>query len=311
MKNYLDIIVPVYNGERFIADCLDSLFKAFRQGVSVIVVNDGSSDSSRQIIRDRYSEKMAEGKLVLIDQENRGVSAARNRGIQSATAEYVGFVDCDDLVDPTYIETILSALKAKPDVVELSCRIIDESSNLVMEEVHPHELDGVNDSAKVLPLACESGIWYPFLRVVKRSLFESHPFPEGVRFCEDMMALYDVYRKAEKIYTTRSVVYGYRINSLGATKNIRPDYFENLLHFYRSLPRENDRALLALKLNLAYVMRRCTAGLGERFGRLPRDIEKDMLLAAFKPRSYMRKRVRLAAMAIWGGRLNWLKMKTR
>lgn len=93
----LSIIVPVYNVEKFIDKCLYSLVNQTLQDIEIIIVNDGSTDNSQNII-DEYVKNYS-NKLVSLNKENGGLSDARNFGLKHASGEYVGFVDSDDFID--------------------------------------------------------------------------------------------------------------------------------------------------------------------------------------------------------------------
>ncbi len=103
------VIVPAYNSERYIEETLDCLLSQTEQDVEVIVVNDGSSDSTQSIV-ERYSAK--DSRVVPVNQENAGVSAARNNGIERANGEYIIFIDSDDLLSADALEKLYVALKA-------------------------------------------------------------------------------------------------------------------------------------------------------------------------------------------------------
>ena len=98
----LSIIIPVYNSERFLAKCLDSILNQQTQfDYEVICINDGSKDSSLQILN-RYKEQFS-NKMIVVSQQNQGISATRNNGITMAKGEFVGFLDNDDVVSPLYV----------------------------------------------------------------------------------------------------------------------------------------------------------------------------------------------------------------
>lgn len=97
MDKILSIIVPVYNVEKYLRKCLDSIFDQTIDNFEVICVNDGSTDSSAYIL-DEYAKK--HGNMIVFNQENGGLSMARNSGMKLATGKYIGFVDSDDFVDP-------------------------------------------------------------------------------------------------------------------------------------------------------------------------------------------------------------------
>ena len=91
----VSVIVPVYNNEKYVETCIRSICQQTYQNLEILVINDGSTDGSRQIL-ERMAEK--DKRIRLIHQENAGVSAARNKGIELADGEYLTFVDGDDYV---------------------------------------------------------------------------------------------------------------------------------------------------------------------------------------------------------------------
>lgn len=106
----ISVVVPVYNAEKYIGECLESIIaQTIFEKIEIIVVDDGSSDSSKQIC-DRYAEKYTA--IAVIHQENAGVSAARNAGISAAQGEFIGFVDGDDTVYPEMYERLLSDVES-------------------------------------------------------------------------------------------------------------------------------------------------------------------------------------------------------
>lgn len=111
----ISVIVPVYNVKPYISRCLDSLLKQTYAQFELLVINDGSTDGSALILED-YAKK--DDRIRVIHQENAGVSAARNRGIEAACGDYVTFVDSDDFVDPAYLEHLYqAALQSGSDIV--------------------------------------------------------------------------------------------------------------------------------------------------------------------------------------------------
>lgn len=115
-ENFISVIVPVYNSESYLEECLTSICKQTYPNLEIIVVNDGSTDQSEKIIR-KYSQNDA--RVRLINQENQGISSARNVGLQYATGDYVMFVDSDDWIDA---ETCATAIQ----------RICDTDADVVL-----------------------------------------------------------------------------------------------------------------------------------------------------------------------------------
>lgn len=102
----VSIIVPVYNVEKYLRKCLDSLINQTLKDIEIICINDGSTDKSLEILEEY---KNRDSRIILLNQENSGQSIARNNGIKKATGEYIGFVDPDDWVDLDYYEKLYNA----------------------------------------------------------------------------------------------------------------------------------------------------------------------------------------------------------
>lgn len=130
MDDLISVIVPVYNKEKYIRKCLDSLLAQTYDNLEIILVDDGSTDLSSDIC-DEYAKK--EDRIKVIHQENAGSSAARNRGIDCAQGAFIGFADADDFTEPDMYKILYEALKEHPDyeVAQLMSRCVDESGKEV------------------------------------------------------------------------------------------------------------------------------------------------------------------------------------
>lgn len=104
----VSVIVPVYNVEKYLKRCLDSLIGQTLNDIDIICINDGSKDSSLQILEE-YAQK--DSRIVIYNQENSGLSVARNTGLEHASGEYIGFVDSDDWVDLDFYEKLYNSAK--------------------------------------------------------------------------------------------------------------------------------------------------------------------------------------------------------
>jgi len=105
----VSVIVPIYNSEDYLTECLDSILNQTLKSIEIICVNDGSLDDSGKILKD-YQEK--DPRIVIINKKNGGLSSARNSGIVVATGEYIGFIDSDDWIDEFYFEKLYQAAKS-------------------------------------------------------------------------------------------------------------------------------------------------------------------------------------------------------
>jgi glycosyltransferase involved in cell wall biosynthesis len=130
------VVIPVYNRERFIRGCLESVFRQTYRPIQVIVVNDGSTDNSAGIVREFGHD------VTLICQENHGLSAARNAGIALASGEWIALLDPDDLWDSCKLEHQLSEALVEDDVLYSRFRTIDANGTLLSENLKNPKSDG-------------------------------------------------------------------------------------------------------------------------------------------------------------------------
>lgn len=127
--NLISVIIPVYNGEKYIKRCINSLINQTYKNIEIIIINDGSKDNSINIIKE-ISEK--DKRIIIIDKENQGVSIARNAGIEKASGDYIMFVDVDDWVKTNMIEQMYKVIK-KENVDIVKCNSINEFNNKATE----------------------------------------------------------------------------------------------------------------------------------------------------------------------------------
>lgn len=120
------VIIPLFNKENFIKNTLESAKKQTFEDFEIIVVNDGSTDNGSKIV-----EEFKDSRINIFHTENKGVSSARNFGIEKASGEYIAFLDADDIWKPDFLETIYSLIKAHPDKKVFSCAIEIEIDNKI------------------------------------------------------------------------------------------------------------------------------------------------------------------------------------
>ena len=179
------VIIPVYNAEKTIEKCLNSLLCQECKHAEIIIINDGSTDSSGDICR-TYATKYSSVRY--FEQENGGVSSARNQGIKNATGFYVLFVDSDDYVTENYFDILDSAIAAeKADFYQFSYMV--ESKFKTSKEMKEHVY--LQERKTVLPYLineiCRKRINSPWGKVYKRSILHDYGvyFPLGVSNSED------------------------------------------------------------------------------------------------------------------------------
>lgn len=133
----VSIIIPVYNVEQYLAQCLESVIQQTYSNLEIICVNDGSTDRSLEIV-ERYLEK--DNRISVISQKNGGLSAARNTGIQKATGDYIQFLDSDDLLESNAIAQLVNtARKNKLDILLFDADSFFESTDVAKQKYHYKE----------------------------------------------------------------------------------------------------------------------------------------------------------------------------
>ena len=146
----ISVIVPIYNSEKFLNKCLDSIVNQTLREIEIILINDGSVDSSYQIC-ERYAEY--DKRIILINQENKGVSSARNAGIEKASGEYLGFVDSDDYIEAEMYSKLYNSAK-RYDADLVNCDAIRNKNDFVL--VSEFEKERVYDKGMIQDLLTTS-----------------------------------------------------------------------------------------------------------------------------------------------------------
>ena len=214
----VSVIVPVYNVEEYLRQCLDSIVNQTLKEIEIICVNDGSTDSSLQILEE-YAQK--DERIKIITKENEGLGAARNTGMAYATGEYIGFVDSDDWVElDAYEKLYINAKSHNSDMVMCPIHIYDDNTNELSHEQPYFNLDCFNENfdncrfdhikTKDFLFKISVTAWN---KVYKKSFLDkiNVKFPEGLIF-EDNPFFYETYLKTNNVSLVRDFLYFYRIN---------------------------------------------------------------------------------------------------
>ncbi len=195
----VSVIVPVYNVEKYLKKCLDSLVKQTLNGVEIIVVNDGSPDNSQKII-DEYTKKYKNVKSYI--KENGGLSDARNYGIKKATGEYISFVDSDDYIKNDMLEKMYNyAIKQNLDVVVCdSINVYDNGSEILIKSNNNYSDNDVCNYIISPPMACT--------RLFKKTIFDKIQFKKNIYY-EDLEMTPKVVNITEKVGFVSEGLYYY------------------------------------------------------------------------------------------------------
>lgn len=205
----VSVIVPVYNSEQYLRECLDSLKKQTLQNIEFIVINDGSVDRSFKIMQSYAKD---DARFRIFTQENKGVGATRNRALTLAKGKYIGFVDSDDYVSPNYFEKLYEVAKEHDADVSISHRIVWFYKDQAEDFIPYPKFKIIDDFSSFV-----GNFGQQWDKIYKKSFLEKNNIKslENRFWFEDewfstLVALY-----AQKIVMTDETTYYYRYNPKG------------------------------------------------------------------------------------------------
>lgn len=221
---FLSVIIPVYNVEKYLRRCVDSVLNQHREDIKVILVDDGSTDRSSEIC-DEYARKNSN--VQVFHKQNGGLSSARNFALRFAEGQYVYYLDSDDALVETFFEEIIPYLKRDGlDILEFKFCFERKLGCFKPKGTKKYELTGKTKSIEKL-LKNMTGNQICF-RIYNRSLFENIRFPEG-RDYEDIATFYRLMLKSQKV---GYIDYEYYIYNLtrddSITKSVRRKSMEDM-----------------------------------------------------------------------------------
>lgn len=201
----VSVIVPIYNVEEYLEECLESIRNQTYTNIEVILVNDGSTDGSREIC-ESYCEK--DIRFRLINQENQGQSVARNRGVKESVGQYIMFVDSDDVVNTDALEVLLPYMKTDVDIVE--CEMTREKEAFFLNKIPTIVFEGNSKEAILNCIAFRAVKFCAFTKLYRREIVEKIPFLEGYIY-EDVFTGINYLNHIRKIIVVDYIGYYYRV----------------------------------------------------------------------------------------------------
>ncbi|MBP5435863.1 glycosyltransferase family 2 protein [bacterium] len=212
----ISVIIPIFNAEKYITSCIDSLLAQTFTDFELVVVDDGSPDKCGEIC-EKYAKK--DPRIRVIHQENRGQSAARNRGIELAQGVWITFVDSDDSVSEIYLRTLWEeAQSSNSSMIMCNCAEISETGRKIAQDT-PSCFERFTVSEELLIKLYHNGCFYWVAggKLIKKSILAHNPLPEG-RIYEDNATVCKWLVEAEHISITNSNLYFYFTNPEGTTR---------------------------------------------------------------------------------------------
>ena len=208
----ISIVIPVYNIERYLNKCLDSIINQSFKDFELILINDGSTDNSGEIC-DHYAQK--DSRVKVIHKDNGGVSSARNIGLDQAKGEWITFVDSDDWVHEDFLKKRHElAIAENADVAYCDLELVysDHSEYCRTAEIDPKEKTQVSSWIR-------SKSNYSPILLIKKELLDYHNlrFMPEVRLCEDLNLILKVILYAKKIVHVKEALYFYNKQNTAST----------------------------------------------------------------------------------------------
>jgi len=213
-EKLVSVIIPAYNIEDYIGRCLDSIISQTYKNLEIIVVDDGSRDHTGEIL-DNYAKK--DRRIKVIHKENGGVSSARNKGIEVAEGDYIGFIDGDDLIEPEMYKILVDLLEEEnADIAHCGYQMVfpdrvDYYHNTGKKKIQTTE-EGLKDllSGEII----EPGL---VNKLYKKELIKNCRLDETVKINEDLLMNYQLFKLSQKSVYYDITPYSYMIRSSSAT----------------------------------------------------------------------------------------------
>ena len=196
--NTISVIVPIYNAEKYLGKCIESLIHQSYRALQIILVNDGSTDNSLTIAQDYAAQ---DARIAMYSQTNRGQAAARNNGLQYANGEWIAFVDADDYLDTDCYAQLMQHI-AHNDCVQMGYRRMSTDGKIIEEKCPRYFYQFTS----------------PCMRLYRRDLFTKHQltFPEGMIY-EDVIFSLDFWATNPTFISIPYTGYNYTFNPLSTT----------------------------------------------------------------------------------------------
>ena len=255
----ITLIVPIYNVEDYLEQCLDSIQNQIYKNFICIMVNDGSTDNSKAIAEKYLSDE----RFILINQENKGLSGARNTGldyffgksVEQKIGNYISFIDSDDVISPDYLEYFVANIEPDVDIIEANIHTFfdddtpifsndEKKSEFIIESVKDKLINQLNKAIRVSI----------FPRLIHKRVLSTKFFPEGKIF-EDLAVMPTLIKESKKWKKLPKEIYGYRVrkgsitNAKFSKRNL--DIFPVLNSFRENFKnRNNEEKILVERIRL-------------------------------------------------------------
>lgn len=225
----VSIIVPVYGTEKYLPVCIESICKQSYHNIQIVLVDDQSPDRCPEIC-DKYAEK--DERITVVHQKNKGVSGARNVGIDCATGDYIMFVDSDDELFPEAVETLLKdALSYDADIASAVKQVIDRNGKTKELSSNSKIMVSKEDEMLLYSLAGEDSTNSACAKLFKKSLVNDIRFEEGKNINEDVFFVFQCSLKKPIVVQQDVPIYKYNYRQNSSSRQIFSEKYLSMLYF--------------------------------------------------------------------------------
>lgn len=241
------IIIPIYNGERYIEQCLDSIINQSYKNIEIIAINDGSLDKSIEIL-EKYIN--LDNRIRVINQKNKGPSEARNNGLEHSNGKYILFIDIDDTVEQLYIETMVN--KIESENLDLVCCGYKDLSPYGEFEHTDFTFNTSISLDEFVKLVCQGTGGVPWGKIYKHEIIKKYnlKMDKNIFMCEDLVFVLEYASHCKDFGAIDGYLYNYnRFNQDSISSNISIDYIEN----YRKVFNRINNILIYMEMNEDYI----------------------------------------------------------
>lgn len=237
----ISIIVPVYNADMFLSQCINSIVQQQYASWECILVDDGSTDGSGRICDDW---KQRDKRITVIHQKNQGVSVARNRGIEGCNGEYICFIDADDWVEPLFLGEMLHSLQDAEIVISGQIREYQLQRSAIYKPDSTATFELIPDSANTFVRLNSLFLLYALHgKLYRAELIKKYKiyFPVDCNYGEDLLFNYAYLNHVKKLSTVNGAYYHYRIGTDTLSTKLRIDQFETDYYQWKILKAFHER----------------------------------------------------------------------
>lgn len=226
MKDLISIIVPIYNVEKYLNKCIESIVNQTYENIEIILIDDGSNDNSG-IICDEYAKK--DNRIIVVHKENGGVSSARNKGLKIAKGEWISFVDADDWIEQIFCQTLLNKVTQEQADIAL-CGYNRITYNRI-EKINANNQEVFLNSNEYLvkSLNPQTGFGFCHMKLIKKEVLKSISFNERIEVGEDALFNIQLSTYIKKAVFIKQPLYNYRINNQSVVKRYDENYANKYL----------------------------------------------------------------------------------